>query len=751
MKSLFHRLKYMGIKQKMFFAFGAMVLVIAIIGFQTMYSLLGIKASIQSVVEEHQESAITAMELSKTIESMLSGLSLYLLSNEKIFKDNFTSNLKQVENLLKGLKAQTTIVNSAANIELVKKIETDFNHLKSYQEQLLELPTNNEKNYPGLSYSNQFVNPIIQEILQNLQQMIASEQEKFTEQQINDVKLFNEIQELRFYWVRLMSGIRAYLAFHNPIALNDITNYKEIFVTKLSTLEQKSEQFSFTQEESYANIKHKLPTFTEELNKVLIIQDGGEWRTDVFIIRSKLMPILKSLLSNLDNLSDTQVKDIKSISVNLMTNANNTIASIIFYALLAMGCIVLLAYLLLTGIINPMNQAVEKGIISIKKVMENFSSDDIENLQNNIDEDKDPISSIELTLNIMGRALENTIIREQEINEELKSRITVIHDVVKRSAQGDLSGQMTTFTGTEPIDYLANDTQMMVTNLSELVSKVQHSGIQVNSSATEIAATSKQQEATVSEQAASTNEIMATVTEISATSRELLHTMEEISHVAENTAHSGEKGQLAIVQMEKTMQNMSKSTETIASKLAVLNEKASNINTVVTTINKVADQTNLLSLNAAIEAEKAGEYGKGFAVVATEIRRLADQTAVATWDIEQMIKEMQRAVSAGVMGMDKFTEDVNRGVEEIGGIGEQLGHIIHEVQALTPQIELVTEGMQSQSLGSEQIRDSMTHLNDTAHQTAESLKQSNQSIQLLKGAANGLQTAVSIFKVRKNG
>jgi hypothetical protein len=95
----------------------------------------------------------------------------------------------------------------------------------------------------------------------------------------------------------------------------------------------------------------------------------------------------------------------------------------------------------------------------------------------------------------------------------------------------------------------------------------------------------------------------------------------------------------------------------VNAKLAILNEKAGNINQVVVTIVKVADQTNLLSLNAAIEAEKAGEYGRGFAVVATEVRRLADQTAVATYDIEQMVREIQSAVSAGVMGMDKFSEE----------------------------------------------------------------------------------------------
>lgn len=104
------------------------------------------------------------------------------------------------------------------------------------------------------------------------------------------------------------------------------------------------------------------------------------------------------------------------------------------------------------------------------------------------------------------------------------------------------------------------------------------------------------------------------------------------------------------------------------------------------TISKVADRTNLLSLNAPIEAEKAGEYGLGFAVVAREIRRLADQTAVATLDIEGMVRDMQSSVAAGVMEMDKFTKEVSDSVEKAQGISTQFVEIINKVQSLTPAL-----------------------------------------------------------------
>ena len=279
-----------------------------------------------------------------------------------------------------------------------------------------------------------------------------------------------------------------------------------------------------------------------------------------------------------------------------------------------------------------------------------------------------------------------------------------------------------------------------------LVQKVQESGIQINSSVMQIAASGKQLEATVNQQVASTNEVVATAREIATNAGQLVKTMDEVSALSESTTLSASEGQKDLNRMEKAMQQLANSTSSISSKLSAISDKTNNINTIVTTITKVADQTNLLSLNAAIEAEKAGEYGMGFAVVAREIRRLADQTAVATLDIETMVKEMQSAVGSGVMEMDKFTKEVNQGVDDIRTIGYKLSEIIDQVQSVTPRFETVNQGMAGQSEGAQQISEAMAQLSEATTQTAGALREINNAIAQLNMASQRLRQEISRSK-----
>jgi methyl-accepting chemotaxis protein WspA len=183
------------------------------------------------------------------------------------------------------------------------------------------------------------------------------------------------------------------------------------------------------------------------------------------------------------------------------------------------------------------------------------------------------------------------------------------------------------------------------------------------------------------------------------------------------------------------------------SELAATRAKADNITQVVTTTTKVAGQTNLPSTNAAGEAEKADEHGRGFLVVAREIRRLADQTAVATLDIENMVRLVQGAVSAGVMQMDKSGEGVRSGVGRVAEVNGQTGQIIAEVAALSERFGSVNEGMNNQSAGAQQINEAMGSIASNVRQTSAALEALNKATHHLRASAEQLNQEVASFKV----
>ena len=330
----------------------------------------------------------------------------------------------------------------------------------------------------------------------------------------------------------------------------------------------------------------------------------------------------------------------------------------------------------------------------------------------------------------------------------LSRRVNLAATVAERVAEGNLTECFAAGDCRDETGSLLRSLTKMNGNLNQLVGQVKRASIQLNSTSTELSATSHQQESTASSFGASANEIAAAVKQISATSNELVETMEQVHQVAVGTAELATDGRANLQAMETNMRGVEQATASIGEKLAVINEKASNITGIVTTITKVADQTNLLSVNAAIEAEKAGEYGVGFLVVAREIRRLADQTAGATLDIDQMVQQMQSAVSAGVMEMDRFTDQVRRSVKDVAEISHQLSEIIERVNANTERFERVNESMQSQSQGADQISQAMGQLTSHATQTAESSREYAQASKELQEAIDSMKSSIATFQLK---
>ncbi len=299
----------------------------------------------------------------------------------------------------------------------------------------------------------------------------------------------------------------------------------------------------------------------------------------------------------------------------------------------------------------------------------------------------------------------------------------------------------------DEVGILAGHIDHFVDKIASVLGGVKNATDSLGGTAVEMYATSKQQETTIHHFGASTTEIAAAVRQITVTGNELVNTMSEVEGVAKNSAGLAAASRSGLIEMKSVMQHLADQSASISEKLEQINSKTKDISGVVVTITKVADQTNLLSVNAALEAEKAGEHGRGFLVVAREIRRLADQTASATLDIEHTVKHMQSAVSSGVMEMDKFASQVTNSVNQVETVGQTLTTIIESVEVMKNQFGSVSQGMNSQNLGAKQIGEAMGNLSDNVKVTIQSLGEFTKAADQMKNSVGALNNEVVRFRL----
>jgi methyl-accepting chemotaxis protein WspA len=332
--------------------------------------------------------------------------------------------------------------------------------------------------------------------------------------------------------------------------------------------------------------------------------------------------------------------------------------------------------------------------------------------------------------------------------KRLSARITLAASAAQQVAAGDLTGAPIRSELPNEAGDLLRALDSMNADLNSLVGQVRAASMDLSSTSTELATTSQVQEEVVASFGASSAEVAAAVREITLTGQELSREMEHVNAIASATARLAGEGRGQLESMEAAMKSLDTATANVAERLAAINEKAVIIGSVVTTITKVAEQTNLLSVNAAIEAEKAGEYGRGFLVVAREIRRLADQTAQATLDIERMVEEMQGAVSTGVMEMDRFSDQVRRNVGDTRNINRSMSEIIGSVDEANRSFGTVREGMQSQATGAAQIAEAMTTLSSNAKSSGEAVREFSRATDTLNRSICVLKEAIAVFMLR---
>ncbi|GAB4194944.1 MAG: methyl-accepting chemotaxis protein [Phycisphaeraceae bacterium] len=286
-----------------------------------------------------------------------------------------------------------------------------------------------------------------------------------------------------------------------------------------------------------------------------------------------------------------------------------------------------------------------------------------------------------------------------------------------------------------------------VEKIHGVISQVRDTSREVAGAATQIAASSEQMAQGISEQNQQVTQISTAVEQMSASIIEVARKSGEAADSAQQSGKVASEGGEVVSETIAGMNAISQAVSASAASVSELGKRGEQIGEIIKVINDIADQTNLLALNAAIEAARAGEHGRGFAVVADEVRKLADRTTSATEEIAQSITAIQTETEQAVQRMNIGTDQVKIGVDKATQAGKSLEQIVAGAQSVSQMIQSIAAAAEQQSAASEEVSRGIQSVSAVTHQSAESANQAAVAASQLSNQAEQLQTLVSRFKL----
>ena len=298
-------------------------------------------------------------------------------------------------------------------------------------------------------------------------------------------------------------------------------------------------------------------------------------------------------------------------------------------------------------------------------------------------------------------------------------------------------------------DVLGNSFKAMIQNLTGMVRQLTSNSTELVSAANEISSASEQMSKGASDQAVQVNQVSTAIEEMTATILQTSKNSGEATDTSKSASDTAAKGGQIVSDTIQGMQKIASVVKESADSIAKLAKSADQIGEIIGVIDDIADQTNLLALNAAIEAARAGEQGRGFAVVADEVRKLAERTGKATGEITEMIKGIQNETEEAVGSMESGIQEVEKGRELADQAGNSLNEVVNMSQRVMDMIQQIATAAEEQSSAAEEISKNVEHISSVTKETATGAEQSASAAEELNRQAEGMKEMVSKFQIRQ--
>ncbi len=333
----------------------------------------------------------------------------------------------------------------------------------------------------------------------------------------------------------------------------------------------------------------------------------------------------------------------------------------------------------------------------------------------------------------------------QEAQESLQRSVTDFLTVVSQIARGDLTlrGQVTS----DALGNVVDSVNYMLDNFAKVLERVRKAAIDVSSSANEILVASEEMANGASQQDQEITNTSSAVEELTVSMKQVSNNAEASAEAARRALDAAEQGNRAVRDTLEGMQRIRASVQATAKKIKSLGDRSLEISEIINVINDITEQTNLLALNAAIEAARAGEAGRGFAVVADEVRKLAEHSRNATKDIAALIKAIQAETNEAVVVMEEGTKEVEVGArlaDQAGKALEAISSVVRQSAELVQEISLASK---QQVRGTEGVANAMQIISNITRQTSQGARQTARTVEQMVKLSEQLNEALSQFRI----